>query len=126
MRVSLFFLQAICIFFLSQMVLYHFIDKIFFRRTEALAWRCSVKWCLNSNLGGLFRGSFWDGTGAGGKITPCLKLVKIMLETWNFVLKFVHICSLAKMVLLIKAIVWELCKGFFSSVFSFCKIKGCC
>ena len=35
-------------------------------------------WLLshNPNLGGLFRGSFWGR----GKITPCPKLVKIMLE----------------------------------------------
>ena len=31
---------------------------------------------------------------------------------------------LAKIVPLLKAIVWELCQRFFSSVFSFCKIKG--
>ena len=29
-------------FFFSQKVLYYFIGKIFFRRTEAVAWRCSV------------------------------------------------------------------------------------
>ena len=135
-------------FFFSQMVLYHFIDKIFLRRTKAVAWRCSVKWCLNPNLGGLFRGSFWGGGGGRG-ITLCLKLVRMMLETWNFVRKFAHICSfrkytfqyqgflnfadvsiffgktqhfLAKMILLLKSIVWEQCKRFFSSVFSFCKI----
>ena len=31
---------------------------------------------------------------------------------------------LAKIVPLLKAIVWELCQRFFSSVFNFCKIKG--
>ena len=31
---------------------------------------------------------------------------------------------LAKIVPLLKAIVWELCEKFFSSVFSFCKVKG--
>ena len=37
---------------------------------------------FNPNLGGLFRGSFWGGGGGGGcKITPCLKLVRIMPET---------------------------------------------
>ena len=35
---------------------------------------------LNSDLGGLFSGSFWGG--GGGKITR-LKLVTIMLETSN-------------------------------------------
>ena len=33
---------------------------------------------------------------------------------------------LAKMIPLLKEIVWELCKRYFSSVFSFCKIKGYC
>ena len=73
-----------------------------------------------------------------------------MLEPWNFVRKFTHICSvreftfqyedplnfadvsiffaknqdfLEKMVPLFKAITWEQCKRFFSSVFSFCKFK---
>ena len=87
-----------CFHFFSQRVLYHFIDKIFFRRTEAIAWRCSVKWCFNSNMFGLFRGSFWGGWGMGGgdEITPWLKLVRIMLETWNFVRKFTRICSFRK------------------------------
>ena len=31
--------------------------------------------------------------GGGTKITPCLKLVWIMLERWNFVHKYTHICS---------------------------------
>ena len=39
----------------------------------------------NPNLGEPFRDSFWDGVGSngsgGGKTTPCLKLVWIMLET---------------------------------------------
>ena len=39
---SLFFLQAISIFFFSQRVLYYFIGKIFFRRTEAVTWKYSV------------------------------------------------------------------------------------
>ena len=26
----------------------------------------------------------------GGKISPCLKLVRIMLETWNLVRKYTH------------------------------------
>ena len=44
-------------------------------------------WCIvtdyfKPNLGELFRGSFCgDGGGEGVKITPCLKLVRIMLET---------------------------------------------
>ena len=74
----------------------------------------------------------------GGKITPhpCLKLVRIMLEIANLTHKYTHICSfrkyifyyqgllnfadvsiffgknkrlLAKIVSLLKAIVWELC-----------------
>ena len=53
---------------------------------------------FNPNLGGLFRGSFWDGglgEGEGGKITPYLKL-RIMLETWSLVRKYTPICSLRK------------------------------
>ena len=74
----------------------------------------------------------------GGKITPaCLKLIRIMWEAWNLVRKYTDTCSfrkrtfqyqeplnfddvsifdfaknqhfLAKIVPLIKAIVWELC-----------------
>ena len=84
----------------------------------------------------------------------CLKLVIIMLETlaqtnlahkythiWNFrkftfqyqgTLKFAHTNIffakhqrfLAKIVLWLKVIMWELCRSFFSSVFCFYKIKG--
>ena len=43
---------------------------------------------FNTNLIGLYRGLFWNGTGCGGsnegKTTPCLKLVKIMLEMNKF------------------------------------------
>ena len=49
--------------------------------------------CINSNMGGLFRGSFW---GVGQKISRCLKLVIIMLETWNLVRKYTHISSFRK------------------------------
>ena len=36
--------------------------------------------------------------GSNGKITPpsCLKLVRIMLETWYLVRKYTHICSFRK------------------------------
>ena len=86
----------------------------------------------------------------GGNYPPCLKLVRIMLETSNLVCKYKPICSfrkyifyylgllnfadisifckklgfLFKKVHLLKAIAWELCYRFFSSVFSFCKAKG--
>ena len=87
-----------------------------------------------------------------GKITlPPPKLVRIMLETSNLVRKYTHKSSfrkytfrcqdpldfadvsisfaedqhfLAKIVPLLKAIVWELCWRFFSSAFSFYNIKG--
>ena len=42
----------------------------------------------------------------------------------DFFCKNVCIFFLAKIVPLLKAIVWELCERFLSSVFSFCKIKG--
>ena len=53
---------------------------------------------INPNLGVLFRGSFWGGGGGGGvKLPPtCLKLVRIMLETWNLVRKNNHICNFRK------------------------------
>ena len=40
---------------------------------------------FNPNLGGIFNSSFWGGGGGGEgvEITPCLKLVRIMLEIWN-------------------------------------------
>ena len=31
-----------------------------------------------------------------GKITPCLKLVRVILETWNLVCKYTHMCSFRK------------------------------
>ena len=34
--------------------------------------------------------------GGGAKTTPCLKLVRIMLETWYLVCKYTHICSFRK------------------------------
>ena len=71
---------------------------------------------LNPNLGGLFRGPFWGGGGGGGggvqftgggggggggwggvKLPPyppspsCLKLARVMLETWNLVRRYTGI-----------------------------------
>ena len=34
--------------------------------------------------------------GGGAKTTPCLKLVRIVLETWYLVCKYTHICSFRK------------------------------
>ena len=48
----------------------------------------------NHNLGRLFRASF--GGGEGGKITPCLKLVRIMLEASKLARKYIPICSFRK------------------------------
>ena len=44
---------------------------------------------------GFLGGSFSDG-GRRGKINPCLKPVRIKLETWTLVYKYTHICSLRK------------------------------
>ena len=41
---------------------------------------------VDPNLGGLFRDRFWGGGGVG-KITLCLKLVTVTLDTWNLVRK---------------------------------------
>ena len=43
LRVSLFFLQAVCIFFFFQRALYDFTSETFFHRTKEVAWMCSVK-----------------------------------------------------------------------------------
>ena len=51
---------------------------------------------FNPDLGGLFRGSFVVGEEGGGKITPCLKLVRVMLETSNLARKYTFICSFRK------------------------------
>ena len=100
---------------------------------------------------------FWGvcfavGRREGRKINPCLKLVRFMLETWNLVRKYTHICSLRKYTFLYQdsynfADVSIFCKNpaffiknstftqsnsmkavleTFSFVFSFCKIKGNC
>ena len=106
---------------------------------------------INPNLGWLFKGLFWGGGGGwGGKTTHCLKLFRIMLETSNLARKYTLIFSLrkytfntkaflvllisaffatnqrflAKIIPLLKAIVWELYYRFYSSVFSFCKMEG--
>ena len=91
-----------------------------------------------------FLGVPFVGRGGVGKITSRLKLVIIMLETWNLVRMYTHISFntrnilillmsasfgknqhfVSKIVRLFKAIVWELCNKFFSYIFSFCKIKG--
>ena len=56
-----------------------------------------LKKVLNPNLGWLTpSGTFWGG-GGGSKITPpYMKLVRIMLETWNFVRKYPCISSFRK------------------------------
>ena len=54
---------------------------------------------IKPNLRWPFRGSFW---GEGSKMmpqappTPCLKIVRIMLKTWNFLCKYTHVCSFRK------------------------------
>ena len=93
---------------------------------------------FNPNLGRLFKGPFWSGgEGGGGKITPCLKLIRVMLESWNLVRKYTYTyvvsenmpfgtkaflillmltfflqkisVFLAMIVPLFKAVLWELC-----------------
>ena len=48
---------------------------------------------------GILKGSSYDGW---DKITPCLKLVKIVLETWTLVCKYKLICSFRKYTLQLK------------------------
>ena len=111
---------------------------------------------LNPNLDGLFRGLFWIVLRGlfffwgGVKITPCLKLIRIMLETSNLAGNNTFICSLWKYafyyqgllnfadfnIFLQKVSVFGKNSTFtqsssvravlkiFCSVFSFCKIKG--
>ena len=102
---------------------------------------------LNHNLGGLFRGPF-EVRVKGGNYVPCLKLVRIMLEIWYIgthpytVLENIPFSTKTLLILLISAFFvknWAFfCKNstfsqsnsvgavldIFSSVFSFCKIKG--
>ena len=73
------------------------------------------------NLGGLFKSTHvlrWEG-GAGGDY-PCLKLVRIMLETPNFVRKYFFGNSTFTQSNSVRAVL-----EIFSSVFNFCKMKGC-
>ena len=46
---------------------------------------------VNPNLDGLFSGSFWGVWGV--KLPPCLKLVRIMLETSNLARKYKYLIS---------------------------------
>ena len=95
----------------------------------------------------LFRGLQW-GKGVG-KITHCLKLLRIILKTWNMLCKYTHIVSgnlfntwtplillmsalflkksvfLAKVVPPLSAVVWDLCERLFVlfSVFVRLKVK---
>ena len=64
---------------------------------------------INPNLGGLFRGSFFFSGRGGGIISQPPPLSKTRFR---------------QIVPSLTVIVWELCWRFFSSVFSFCKIKG--
>ena len=57
--VSLFFLQAVTIFVFYQRVLYYFIVKIFFRRTEAVVWECPVKKACLKYLAKSIRKHLW-------------------------------------------------------------------
>ena len=107
---------------------------------------------VNPNLGRLFSSSFWGDEGVKW-LVPSLKLVRIMLETLNWGRKFTHTYTFrkhrfqyqvplnfadlsafctknqhfsVKMVPLLKAIVWQLYKRFFNSVWSFCKVNSNC
>ena len=51
---------------------------------------------FNPNLSGLFRGSFWGGGEVKLPHSPCLKLVRIMLETSNLARKYKSIFSFRK------------------------------
>ena len=63
-------------------------DKIFHERNvHGLLFSLTLNWV--SFLGV----SFEVKEGGGGKINPCLKLVRIMLQTWNLIHKYTHICS---------------------------------
>ena len=68
---------------------------------------------LNPNLSGLFRGSFWGWGGGEVKLPPCLKLVRIMLETSNMARKYTHLCSFRKYTFSTKPILSLLMPAFF-------------
>ena len=53
---------------------------------DVINFEINLPFPINSNLGGLLRGSFWGGRGVKSPPpSPRLNLVKIMLETWNLV-----------------------------------------
>ena len=89
---------------------------------------------FNPNLGELFGGSFWgalSGLNLARKYTFICSFKKYTFQyqgPLNFADVSIFLAKnsifLAEIVPLLKAIVWELCWRFFSSVFSFCKIKG--
>ena len=64
---------------------------------------------VNPNLGGLFKGLFRGVVGGGGKITPYLKLVIIMLETWNLVHKYTHKFNIADVSIFVQkmSVFWQ-------------------
>ena len=80
--------------------------KNFSRPFNTIILACFYTFLLfNPDLGGLFGGLLWgkDRGGQGGgrwvKITPpspCLKLVKDMLETWNLARKYTFKCRFRK------------------------------
>ena len=63
--------------------------------------------CLNPHLGGIFSGPFWGGTKLP---SPCLKIVRIIQETWNLTCKYRSICSFSTKTLLILLMLVFLCK----------------
>ena len=66
--------------------LYNFYHKFLLTRISFLQ--------LNPNLGGLFSCSFWGG--GGGKVTPCLKLVRITPDASNLARKYIPLRSFRK------------------------------
>ena len=73
---------------------------LFSSRVVSLEWKSDKEhdWTPLTLVWVGFLGLCFEARGDGGKTTPLphLKLLRTMLETWNLVRKYTHICSLRK------------------------------
>ena len=73
----------------------HLWQRLFFNKAAGLRPATLLTLIWVGVLGAHFEVCVWGGD-VGVKLPPCLKLVRIVLETWNLVRKFTHICSFRK------------------------------
>ena len=80
----------------------NFCDMVWFKSNNHIAadvaMAVPVKGGLNIyiEIGWRWHGVQFEVGGRWGKMTPFLKLVRIIIETWNFVRKYTHIFSFRK------------------------------